>query len=292
MPIYSVCSMNIQAESLPERFSPFLVYDSVPLGKIDLAIDYVAELYNANQLEKITELRDMTVWKEVQPDGCFNWVYIANSGIGTITVDEDYSQIKVYYNDFNGYLKRKDIADIVTPYVQIILECKLIKNGYAVLHSACIESGGYAFAFTGPSGIGKSTRAKKWVDCFSAGWISGDRPAIDVDNRCACGVPWDGKEAVFRNVRFPLGAILKVKRSNSATVNELSEKEKINLLCEQTVFPMWDPSIAIQAMKLIRQMAQKIPIYEVACDITDESIHESRELIMNILKRKGLDYED
>ena len=288
MPIYSVCSLNIQAESLAERFSSFLIRDSAGSGKIDLVIDYIAEPYNTSNLEKITELRDMTVWKDAQPDGRFTWVYIANSEVGTIAVDEVYSQIKVYYNDFNGYLKKKDIADIVTPYLQIILECKLIKNGFAILHSACVEAGGYAYAFTGPSGIGKSSRAAKWCECFSAKWISGDRPAIDPSSRYAYGVPWDGKEGVFRNVRCPLAAILKVKRSENTGVNELTEKEKISLLCEQTIIPMWDPSLAVQAMKLIKQMISEIPIYEISCDITDESTYASRELIMNILKKKGV----
>lgn len=292
MPIYSVCSLLIHADSLSQQFTPFLICNNNSSGKIDLTIEYIPQLYTAENLQKTVELSYMSVWKEKLPGSHCNWVYILQKNIGMIIVDEDYTQIKVYYNTFGGCLQGTDIAELFSPYIQILLECKLIKSGYAILHSACIQTSGYAYAFTGPSGIGKSSRAAKWCEHFSAEWISGDRPAIDPDRGYVYGVPWDGKEAVFRNVCYPLAAILRVKRSNITAVNELTEKEKIGLLCEQTVFPMWDPTLALQAMKLIKQMIRKIPIYEISCDLTDESTYRSKELIINAIKKEGLFHED
>ena len=291
MAIYSVCSLHIQAESLSHGFAPFLVSETLKPESIDLTIQYIPGPYILHDAEKAAELSYMTVWKEQLPGNHFNWIYIPSNGIGTICVDEEYSHFRVYYHDFVGYLNQKDIAEIFSRYIQILLECKLIKSGYAVLHSACVESDGYAYAFTGPSGIGKSTRAAKWVECFSAEWISGDRPVINAESRTVYGVPWDGKEAIFRNVRYPLAAILKVRRSSNVSINELTEQEKMKILCDETVIPMWDPSLAAQAVILVKQIARQIPIYEICCDITDESIYASRELMMNILKRKGSDHE-
>ena len=287
MAIYSVCSLLIQAESLSHGFTPFLVSETFKPESIDLTIEYIPGPYILNNAEKVTELSYMTVWKERQPGNHYNWIFIPSNGIGTISVDEEYTQFRVYYNDLIGSLKKKDIAEIFSRYIQILLEFKLIKSGYAVLHSACVESDGYAYAFTGPSGIGKSTRAAKWVECFSAEWISGDRPVINAESGTVYGVPWDGKEAIFRNVHYPLAAILKVRRSSNASINELTEQEKMKILCDETVIPMWDSSLAAQAVILAKQIAGQIPIYEICCDITDESIYASRELIMDILKKKG-----
>ena len=47
-------------------------------------------------------------------------------------------------------------------FIRTALECLLIRRGYVSLHAACIECDGAAIAFTGDSGVGKSTRAKAW----------------------------------------------------------------------------------------------------------------------------------
>ena len=86
-------------------------------------------------------------------------------------------------------------GEISMRLLRLPLECRFAHEGVLSLHAACVEEGGRAVCFTGDSGIGKSTRAKVWVEALGAEFISGDRPAIrlEADGCTACGVPWDGK---------------------------------------------------------------------------------------------------
>lgn len=146
-------------------------------------------------------------------------------------------------------------------------ECRFCHEGIVSLHAACVEKDGYAVAFTGQSGLGKSTRAKAWVDHLSAEWISGDRPAVRLEKEgsTACGVPWDGKEQIFRDVERPLKAILEVRRSSANYVRKLTDDQARKLLMQQTFVPMWDTDTAVLAMVNVRKLIRQTPVYRVFC---------------------------
>lgn len=151
-------------------------------------------------------------------------------------------------------------------------ECRFCYEGIVSLHAACVEKDGEAVAFTGVSGLGKSTRAKAWADGLGAEWISGDRPAVRIekDGSTACGVPWDGKEQIFRNVEVPLKAILEVRRSDSNYIRKLTPDQARQLLMKQTFVPMWDTDAAVMAMANVRKLISKTPVYRVFCGPTQD----------------------
>ena len=129
-------------------------------------------------------------------------------------------------------------------------ECQFCYKKIVSLHAACIELNGFALAFTGASGIGKSTRALAWMNALGAKLISGDRPAVRIENvgSTACGVPWDGKEQIFRDVEKPLRCILEVRRSSSNYLRRLSREQARKLIVQQSFVPMWDTDAAFMAM--------------------------------------------
>lgn len=161
--------------------------------------------------------------------------------------------------------------------IRMAIECYLARQGYVSLHSACIEMEGEAYAFSGPSGTGKSTRAMAWMDAFEdAELVSGDRPLIDVKNLEVYGVPWDGKEQCFRNVHYPLKAIFEVRRKDvastdtepqepSAYIRKMSFEQKRKLLMRQCFVPMWDTETAVIQMMNIAKLASTANILRIFC---------------------------
>ena len=141
------------------------------------------------------------------------------------------------------------------PYIRLALECLLIRRGFVSLHAAAVELNGDAIAFTGPSGIGKSTRAQAWTNYLEACLISGDRPLIKVDTLELFGVPWDGKEQCFRNVHRKLKAICEVRRSDVCYIRKLSPTQSRRLLLQQSFLPMWDTDTASIQMSNIFRLA-------------------------------------
>ncbi len=151
--------------------------------------------------------------------------------------------------------------------LRLPLECRFIHEGILSLHAACVEERGRAVCFTGDSGVGKSTRAQAWVEALDAEFISGDRPAIrlEKDGCTACGVPWDGKEQIFRNVERPLHAILEVRRAPFVRLRRLNTEQTYRVLVRQCFIPMWDEETAVLAMGNIRRLSRTVPVYRLFC---------------------------
>ena len=164
-------------------------------------------------------------------------------------VSSDYTRLKTY--GVNGEV----IHGEDEWFVRIAVECMLARMGCVSLHAAAIETQGGAYAFSGPSGIGKSTRAAAWQKALDAELVNGDRPLIDVRNLELYGVPWDGKELCLRNVHYPLKAICEVRRSNSVYIREMNFAQRRKLLMRQCFLPMWDNETAAVQMANIAHLA-------------------------------------
>ena len=77
-------------------------------------------------------------------------------------VSRDGSSIQLYAD-----AARKN-DDFLRFLLRTAFECRFCHEGIVSLHAACVELDGFAVAFTGHSGLGKSTRAKAWVDGLAA----------------------------------------------------------------------------------------------------------------------------
>ena len=162
-------------------------------------------------------------------------------------------------------------------------ECRFCYEGIVSLHAACVELDGFAVAFTGKSGLGKSTRARAWIEGLGAQFISGDRPAVRLEKTgaTACGVPWDGKEQIFRDVERPLKCILEVRRSPANYIRRLSEEQARRVISQQSFIPMWDTDAAVMALANVRALIRKTPVYRVFCGPGPEDARAIYDILVN-----------
>ena len=182
-------------------------------------------------------------------------------------ISEDYSRLRRLGTEGP---KVMGIVDESEWYVRIAMECLLTRKGYLSLHAAAVEVRGEAFVFSGPSGVGKSTRATSWKEAFGAELINGDRPLIDTGKMEVYGVPWDGKEQCFRNVHYPLKAICEVRRSDSAYIRTMDFAQRRKLLLRQCFMPMWDTETAVIQMTNITRLAAGAVIVRIFSGPTAE----------------------
>jgi len=211
-----------------------------------------------------------------------NWIYklVKDSTPVCVRATSDYSYIEECIPEL--FLKENNTN--MRFLIRTAFECRFCYEGIVSLHAACVEKDGFAVAFTGHSGLGKSTRARAWVESLGAEWISGDRPAVRLEKEgsTACGVPWDGKEQIFRDVERPLKAIMEVRRSDSSTyIRKLTSDQARKLLMQQSFVPMWDTDAAVMAMANVRNLIKKTPVYRVFCGPDADSAREVYDILYN-----------
>ena len=245
-------------------------------GKIQQSTQVQSVEQFASNEQLVIRTDEISVYRK--NDGA--WVYKLTKGNDAICVEasQDYAQIA----KCEKQLKVSD--DQATRFLlRTAFECRFCYEGIVSLHAACVEMGDFAVAFTGHSGLGKSTRARAWVEGLGAKWISGDRPAVRLEKQgsTACGVPWDGKEQIFRDVEVPLKCIMEVRRSPANYVRKLSEDQARQLIMQQSFVPMWDTDAAVMAMANVRQLVRKTPVYRVFCGPDAEDAKAIYDILVN-----------
>ncbi len=146
-----------------------------------------------------------------------------------------------------------------------------------VFHGAAIEYGGNAYLFTAPSGTGKTTHINLWRKYLGdrVDIINGDKPIICVgDVVTVYGTPWAGKEGYQRNTKAPIRAICILKQGKTNSIVRISNSLAVNHLMRQVYLPQNAVALS-KTLELLGSMIEKIPVYELSCDISEEAFKTS-----------------
>lgn len=226
----------------------------------------------------VAELPEISIYKTKTG----RWLLCGRNGnaIPCVTASADYRQTDAYVAELTaGETEGSPIRFLL----RTAFECRFCYEGIVSLHAACVEVGDFAVAFTGPSGMGKSTRAAAWMKAFGAQLISGDRPAVRIEEHgsMACGVPWDGKEQIFRDVEKPLLCIMEVRRSKSNYLRRLNREQSRKLIIQQSFMPMWDTDAAFMAMANVSALIHRTPVYRVFCGPDEDAAQVIYDILVN-----------
>lgn len=199
------------------------------------------------------------------------WLYFRSDREDyALRVSRDYARMTAHYPEGSD-------PEQILPLLRTALECASAAQGVISLHSACITLDDKAVCFSAVSGTGKSTRAQSWERALGAQFLSGDRPSIRVrpDSAIACGVPWDGKEQIFRNAEAPLRAICKISRGAFTRIRKFSPNQARRFLMQQCFIPMWDTDAAFLVMRQIDYLSKTAPIYKLICGPNESDAREA-----------------
>lgn len=144
------------------------------------------------------------------------------------------------------------------------------------LHSSAVELDGYAYLFSAPSGMGKSTHTEKWCRLFGAQLLNDDKPALRLikDQWIAFGTPWSGKHDLSKPAGIPLGGIAFLMRGQENTIRRLSAQEAVPLLISQSLRYL-DAEKMTQQLDLLDKLLSQVPVWELHCRNEDAAAHLS-----------------
>jgi len=177
----------------------------------------------------------------------------------------------LYYNP--GYLEnfaiQRKISEIMPDFDTFLM------------HGAVVGCNGCAYMFTAPSGVGKSTRIKLWLQAFPDSFvINGDKPFIKVTDDCiiAYGSPWCGKEHWNKNVGIPLQAIFILERAEDEddSIEEVTMSDVYSDLVKQ-VYQPHNTQHMLKTIQLLNRMEGKVRFFRFRSNPTIEGVQLAYE---------------
>lgn len=150
----------------------------------------------------------------------------------------------------------------------------LIDYNTMLFHGSAVCMDGQVYLFCADSGTGKSTHARMWRECFGdrVVMINDDKPLIRIDEAgIVCyGSPWSGKHRLDTNTSAPIKAVCILGRD---TVNhiEMIDKDMAMQYLLKYSYRSKNPLRIAKSLAMLDQLAKKVPMYALGCNISHEA---------------------
>lgn len=117
-----------------------------------------------------------------------------------------------------------------------------------LMHSSVTVKDGKAYLFLGKSGTGKSTHSQLWINNIEGcELLNDDNPILRVEDNGEVrvyGSPWSGKTPCYRNLAYPVGALVDLHQA------------KVNRIRRQTMLEAYvSLYVAYSGYRFIKEMA-------------------------------------
>lgn len=143
-----------------------------------------------------------------------------------------------------------------------------------LFHGSVLAVDGKAYAFTAPSGTGKSTHAAIWRKLLGDKVITvnDDKPLIRIIGGSVrvYGTPWNGKHNLGAPVDFELGGIAILSRAKTNEIECVSPYAVIDKLLSQC-HRGDSESENVLALDVALKILEQVPVYSLKCNMDDEA---------------------
>jgi hypothetical protein len=144
----------------------------------------------------------------------------------------------------------------------------------ALFHAAIVSYQDKGYMFLGPSGTGKSTHARLWLQYIDGTeLVNDDNPVVRIGADGAAtvfGSPWSGKTPCYRNVRYPLGGIVMLSQAPYNKIQPLGGLQAYAALGPSISGKRWDARIADGLHATENNLAMQVPMWHLEC-LPDEA---------------------
>ena len=163
----------------------------------------------------------------------------------------------------------------------------LFEYGTVLFHGSVISVDGEGYLFTAKSGTGKSTHTRLWREMLGdrAVMVNDDKPFLQVREGCiqVYGSPWNGKHGLGNNIDVPLKAICILERSEKNEISQISAKEAVPMLLQQSNRPQ-NPQLLLKYLEIIDNISHKTTFYRLKCNMEPEAAEISYQTMSGKLK--------
>ena len=164
----------------------------------------------------------------------------------------------------------------------------LQKRGVYVLHSASVILDGQVFAFSAPSGTGKTTHAALWRKVYRAEDFNGDQLAICSGEYpvTAHGLPWCGSSGIAKKGAVPLGGVFFLERGSENRAEPVDGLKKLLLLSERMMADHFTAGALSRTVRELEQSAQALPCACLTCRMDEDAARVAVEYARRFMRRE------
>ncbi len=199
--------------------------------------------------------------------------------LGSLFVSPDFS-----FGDFfpGDGMSSAGVAFMLDFLLRILFSYNSPRHSALLIHASVVALDNEAVMFLAPSGTGKSTHSRLWLENVpGAELVNDDNPVVRLeDGRLFVhGTPWSGKTPCYRNVSVPVKAIVRIKQ---ASVNEISRLEGIHAYAAfagGASLVRWERAVMDDSTRLGSGIAMSVPVYSMGCRPDAEAVTVCRKAI-------------
>ena len=203
---------------------------------------------------------------------------LAEGARNVVLASRDYGELTVWVTDRffdierNGHVLHTRPSIPLSSSIRAACEAGMVMRDGLPLHASLVEKDGFGVVFLGPSGMGKSTQAKLWEKYLGADFLIGDRPGMRKTGGkwVAFGMPWDGKDAIYRQVSVPVRALIWLEQAKENRITPMTSVEAMAVMLKQAMMPVWDDISMDGATALMGSLSLELPMYHLRC-LPDEA---------------------
>lgn len=170
--------------------------------------------------------------------------------------------------------QKKRAGSILEIFKCIAWETVLLHEKHMMLHASYVKTSYGGLAFSGPSGIGKTTQAKLWSNYKNAEMINGDKVILYKKDGCwyGYGSPYAGSSKCYVNDSCELKYLFLLKQGTSCSLKKLSLAESFKQIYTGITLNRWNAEYVQIACDLVEELVADIPVYEFTCTPDQDAV--------------------
>lgn len=196
--------------------------------------------------------------------------------IDHFNINEQVSHIIRFQNDVllaNNYWTNCTILPLRNPlsfqvFTNQIFLTHAVQRHMIQLHASLIDDHGRGVVFLGPSGIGKTTQAERWMQYRGASILNGDMVFVQETQGpgkqyLGWGTPWHGSSPYCLNASVPVKALVVLKQASENRLRELTGFEKVAEVSGSVFYPTWLENGMELCTDTLNHLLTDLPVYRL-----------------------------
>lgn len=169
--------------------------------------------------------------------------------------------------DPDSFYARAAHYPLAYPLDEVLYLHRLAREGGVMLHACGVHRGDRALLFSGPSGAGKTTIARRMLGAGDVRVLSDDRVVVRTEGACfrAFGTPWHGDAPLSSDSSAELAGIHLIHQSAALEVRPLAGAEAAARLLGNAFVPVQDPRAVARTLALAERIVQRVPVARLGC---------------------------